>query len=116
MSPKNSPAGPVEISPPPTRSRKTRRQQRYQLLEEIGAGGLSGKPIGKKSTEFIQYIAEKTNRQIPIIGSGGIHSPADAREKMGAGAELIQIWTGFIYEGPGLVKRILKVQQTGQQA
>ena len=78
-----------------------------ETLEKIGAGGLSGKPIQKKSTEFIQYIAEKTNHRIPVIGSGGIHSAADAKEKMDAGAGLIQIWTGFIYVGPSLVKKIL---------
>ncbi len=77
-------------------------------LEHIGAGGLSGCPLKKKSTEFIQYIGQKTNHHIPIIGSGGIHSPADAKEKTEAGAGLIQIWTGFIYEGPGLVRDILK--------
>jgi dihydroorotate dehydrogenase len=84
-------------------------------LELIGAGGLSGKPIGKKSTEFIQYITQKTNRHLPIIGSGGIHSAEDAKEKMSAGAGLIQIWTGFIYEGPGLAKRILKTLSPGRK-
>ncbi len=58
-------------------------------------------PLQKKSTEFIQYIGQKTNHHIPIIGSGGICSAGDAKEKMQAGAGLIQIWTGFIYEGPG---------------
>jgi dihydroorotate dehydrogenase len=77
-------------------------------LDRIGAGGLSGRPVGRKSTEIIQYIAEKTNHGIPIIGSGGIHSALDAQEKMQAGAGLVQVWTGFIYEGPSLVKRILK--------
>jgi dihydroorotate dehydrogenase len=77
-------------------------------LKRIGAGGLSGEPLRKKSTGFIQYVAQKTNHRIAIIGSGGIFSAADAKEKMLAGAGLIQIWTGFIYEGPGLVKRILK--------
>jgi len=77
-------------------------------LTAIGNGGLSGLPLQKRSTEFIRYIAEKTNRKLPIIGSGGIHSAQDAQEKIQAGADLIQIWTGFIYEGPGLVKKILK--------
>jgi dihydroorotate dehydrogenase len=77
-------------------------------LQRIGAGGLSGEPLRKKSTEFIEYVAQKTNHRIAIMGSGGIFSAADAKEKMHAGAGLIQIWTGFIYEGPGLVKRILK--------
>jgi dihydroorotate dehydrogenase len=79
-------------------------------LEKTGAGGLSGRPIRKKSTEFILYITKKTNQRLPIIGSGGIHFAVDAKEKTDAGAELIQIWTGFIYEGPCLVKRILRAQ------
>ena len=79
-----------------------------EILEKIGSGGLSGKPVRKISTEFIQYIAEKTQHRLPIIGSGGIFSAADANEKIEAGAELVQIWTGFIYEGPGIVRRILK--------
>lgn len=77
-------------------------------IEKIGAGGLSGKPIQKKSTEFIRYISEKTKQSLPVIGSGGIFKAADAREKMKAGAGLVQIWTGFIYEGPAVVKRILR--------
>jgi dihydroorotate dehydrogenase len=77
-------------------------------LDLIGAGGLSGKPVRKKSTEIVHYIAEKTKHRIPIIGSGGVHTAADAEEKMQAGAGLVQVWTGFIYEGPSLVKRILK--------
>jgi dihydroorotate dehydrogenase len=77
-------------------------------IEEIGAGGLSGKPIQKKSTEIIRYLSEKSNKSFPIIGVGGIHSPEDAIEKLDAGASLVQIYTGFIYEGPGLIKRINK--------
>lgn len=75
-------------------------------VEKIGAGGLSGKPLTKRSTEVIQYLSEKSNRAFPIIGIGGISSPEDAIEKLKAGASLIQIYTGFIYEGPGLIKRI----------
>lgn len=71
-------------------------------------GGLSGKPLTKRSTEVIRYLSDKSNKSFPIIGVGGIHSGADAKEKMEAGASLIQIYTGFIYEGPGLVKEILK--------
>ncbi|MEO5910335.1 MAG: quinone-dependent dihydroorotate dehydrogenase [Pelobium sp.] len=71
-------------------------------------GGLSGKPLTKRSTEVIRYLAEKSNKSFPIIGVGGIHSPEDAQEKLDAGASLVQIYTGFIYEGPGLVKRILR--------
>jgi dihydroorotate dehydrogenase len=77
-------------------------------LDKIGAGGLSGKPIQERSTEIIRYIAEKTNNQIPIIGSGGIDDAVSAKEKINAGADLIQVWTGFIYRGPGIVSQILK--------
>ncbi len=70
-------------------------------------GGLSGKPLTKRSTEVIRYISEKSNKAFTIIGVGGIHSAEDAIEKLDAGATLIQIYTGFVYEGPGLVKRIL---------
>jgi dihydroorotate dehydrogenase len=69
-------------------------------------GGLSGLPIKQKSTEVIQYISQKTNGKIQIIGSGGIFTAADANEKIQAGASLIQVWTGFIYEGPSIVKKI----------
>lgn len=77
-------------------------------VEEIGAGGVSGKPLTNRSTEVIRYLSEKSNKAFPIIGVGGISSPEDAIEKLKAGASLIQIYTGFIYEGPGLVKRINK--------
>lgn len=71
-------------------------------------GGLSGKPVKERSTEVIRFLAEKSGKSFPIIGVGGIHSPEDAREKLDAGADLVQLYTGFIYEGPGLVKRINK--------
>jgi len=77
-------------------------------IEKIGNGGLSGKPLTQRSTEVIRFLAEKSNKAFPIIGVGGIHSPKDAKEKLEAGADLIQVFTGFIYEGPSLVKRILK--------
>ncbi|HRE74394.1 MAG TPA: quinone-dependent dihydroorotate dehydrogenase [Flavobacteriales bacterium] len=79
-----------------------------QKTENIGAGGLSGKPVKNRSTEVIRYLSEKSNKSFPIIGVGGIHSPEDAIEKLNAGASLIQLYTGFIYEGPSLVKRINK--------
>ena len=75
-------------------------------LEKIGAGGLSGKPAKERSTSIIQYINQKTNGQIAIIGSGGIFTGNDAKEKVDAGSSLVQVWTGFIYEGPGIVKNI----------
>jgi dihydroorotate dehydrogenase len=77
-------------------------------LEQVGAGGLSGIPLKNRSTEVIRYLSLKSNKAFPIIGVGGIHSEADALEKLEAGADLLQLYTGFIYEGPGLVKRINK--------
>lgn len=70
------------------------------------AGGLSGRPVRQRSTEVIRYLHTKGNGAFPIIGVGGIHSAEDALEKLDAGASLVQIYTGFIYEGPGLVKAI----------
>jgi len=87
---------------------------RYELTadaakaEQAGKGGMSGRPLRNRSTEIIRYISQKTNGKIPIIGVGGILTPADAIEKLNAGASLIQIYTGFIYEGPLLVKQINK--------
>jgi len=71
-------------------------------------GGLSGKPLAKRATEVIRFLAEKSNNSFPIIGVGGIHSAEDAMEKLNAGASLVQLYTGFIYEGPALVKAINK--------
>lgn len=84
---------------------------REGLSQESGvrsqeSGGLSGKPLQEKSTQIVKYIAEKTNGEIPLIASGGIFTGADAKEKLDAGASLVQVWTGFIYEGPGIVRRI----------
>jgi dihydroorotate dehydrogenase len=77
-------------------------------LERIGNGGLSGKSVKNRSTEVIRYISEKSNQSFPIIGVGGIHSAEDAIEKLNAGASLVQIYTGFVYEGPSIVKKINK--------
>jgi dihydroorotate dehydrogenase len=77
-----------------------------QLKDEMG--GLSGKPVTKRSTEVIAYLHKKSNGSFPIIGVGGIHSAEDALEKLEAGASLVQLYTGFIYEGPGLIGRINK--------
>ncbi len=79
-----------------------------EQLEHIGNGGLSGKPIKEKSTKVIKYLSEKSKKSFPIIGVGGIHSAQDALEKIAAGADLVQVYTGFIYEGPSLVKAINK--------
>ena len=77
-------------------------------IKEIGNGGLSGKPVRKRATEVIRYLRTKLGKGYPIIGVGGIMTPEDAVEKLNAGADLVQIYTGFVYQGPGFVKRILK--------
>jgi dihydroorotate dehydrogenase len=69
-------------------------------------GGLSGKPLRQRSVEVVQYLSQQTNHQIPVIASGGIFNGADAQQQLNAGASLIQVWTGFIYEGPAIVKHI----------
>lgn len=78
------------------------------VVESIGAGGLSGKPLAKRSTEVISYLRKQLGSSYPIIAVGGIMSPQDAIDKLRAGADLIQLYTGFIYEGPSIVKRINK--------
>src|SRR5215203_6260498 len=77
-------------------------------LQNIGPGGLSGEPLQNRSTEITLYIHEKTRGTIPVIGSGGIFTGKDAPQKLTAGAQLVEVWTGFIYEGPFIVKRICK--------
>lgn len=77
-------------------------------VDAIGNGGLSGAPLTKRSTEVIRYLNKKLNGSKPIIGVGGIMTPSDALEKLDAGASLIQVFSGFIYEGPGVVKKINK--------
>ncbi|CAL2081223.1 quinone-dependent dihydroorotate dehydrogenase [Tenacibaculum dicentrarchi] len=79
-----------------------------ERLTEIGNGGVSGQPVKDRSTKVIKYLADNSNKSFPIIGVGGIHSEKDALEKIDAGASLVQIYTGFIYQGPSLVKRINK--------
>lgn len=75
-------------------------------LQKIGAGGLSGLPVKQKATEVIRYIHQHSGGKIPIIAVGGIFTAADAQEKLDAGASLVQVYTGFIYEGPSIVKKI----------
>ena len=79
-----------------------------QSANKTEMGGLSGKPLTRRSTEVIRFLSQKSNKAFPIIGVGGIHSAADAIEKLEAGASLVQLYTGFIYEGPALVKAINK--------
>ena len=78
-----------------------------EKLEKLGMGGLSGAPLKNRSSEIISYIHKRTNGKLPIIGSGGVFTKEDATEKFNEGAQLVQVWTGFIYEGPGIVKKIL---------
>lgn len=95
-----------------TISREGLRSKPAQVQE---AGGLSGKPLRARATEVIRYLVAKSGGRFPIIGVGGIHSPADAIEKMEAGAALVQLYTGFIYEGPNLIKSICKkIAHTGK--
>ncbi|MDY7395139.1 quinone-dependent dihydroorotate dehydrogenase [Aureibaculum sp. 2210JD6-5] len=77
-----------------------------QSENKTEVGGLSGKPLTNRSTEVIRFLADKSDKAFPIIGVGGIHSAQDALEKIKAGADLVQVYTGFIYEGPKLVKQI----------
>jgi dihydroorotate dehydrogenase len=81
-------------------------------LEAIGAGGLSGLPLKARSTEVIRYLRVGLGKNYPIIAAGGIHSVSDALEKLEAGADLVQIYTGLVYEGPGLVRNINKALAT----
>ncbi|MFH6602004.1 quinone-dependent dihydroorotate dehydrogenase [Maribacter algicola] len=85
-----------------------RKDLKSDLVDAEEKGGLSGKPLTERSTEVIRFLAENSNKAFPIIGVGGIHSPQDALDKLNAGADLVQLYTGFIYEGPSLVKRINK--------
>ena len=87
----------------------TLNREGLQSENKSEAGGLSGKPLGERSTEVIRYLADQSKKAFPIIGVGGIHSAEDAVEKLNAGASLVQLYTGFVYEGPAVVKRINKL-------
>lgn len=93
-----------------TNTTTTRNNLSYskEFIDSIGNGGLSGAPVRDLSTEVIRYVHEKSNGAFPIIGVGGIMTPEDAYEKLQAGASLVQIYSGFIYEGPGLIKKICR--------
>jgi len=83
-------------------------EESNQRVTEIGAGGLSGAPVRSRSTTVIEFIHQESKGTIPVIGVGGIFNSAHAREKLEAGAQLVQLFTGFIYEGPGSVRKILR--------
>lgn len=78
-----------------------------EKVRSIGQGGVSGKPLTKRATDMVRYISKRSNGTVPVIASGGIFTLTDAAEKWEAGAVLLQVWTGFIYEGPGIVKSLL---------
>jgi dihydroorotate dehydrogenase len=86
----------------------TLSREGLQSFHKTEIGGISGKPVTDRSTEVIRFLKEKSNNAFPIIGVGGIHSPQDAIDKFNAGASLVQLYTGFIYEGPGVIKKINK--------
>ncbi len=77
-------------------------------VSALGAGGLSGVPLRARATEVIRYLAQRTQGRVPIIAAGGIFTAQDAREKLAAGAALVQVWTGFVYEGPSIARRICR--------
>lgn len=81
-------------------------------IEKAGAGGLSGKPLKKRSTEVVAYLTARLGQRVPVIASGGIFSGSDAKEKLDAGASLVQLWTGFIYEGPAIAGKICRSLDT----
>lgn len=91
-----------------TRSRDGLTSISEEAIREIGNGGLSGAPLHAKNTELVRYIHTKSEGKLPIIGVGGIMSGEDAKEMIDAGASLVEIYSGFVYEGPGLVKQIIK--------
>ena len=90
-----------------TRSREGLRTSK-EKVDKIGNGGLSGAPLFKKSLATVKHIHEFTSGRLPIVGVGGIMTPGQAKEMLDAGASLIEIYTGFIYEGPSIVKKINK--------
>lgn len=98
-----------------TTIRRDNLQTSKAQIDSIGAGGLSGLPVQQKSTEVINYIHQRSAQKIPIIGVGGIETSADAQQKLAAGASLVQVYTGFIYQGPGIVKNICKGLHNGKK-
>ena len=91
-----------------TRSRDGLTSISAEKIEAIGNGGMSGAPVHKKNVELVKYVHTRSEGKLPIVGVGGIMSPEDAQDMIDAGASLVELYSGFIYEGPGLIKRILK--------
>jgi dihydroorotate dehydrogenase len=96
------------VSSNTTLDRSLLNPKNTSIAKEIGAGGLSGLPLLNKSNQVLEYLYKGIGDRLPIIASGGIFKPADAKAKLDAGASLVQVWTGFIYEGPAIVKNILE--------
>ena len=95
-----------------TRSRDGINSISKEKIEEIGNGGMSGAPLHQKNLELVKYVHTKSEGKLPIIGVGGIMSPEQAKAMLDAGASLVEIYTGFIYEGPALIKNIIKHLET----
>lgn len=98
-----------------TRSRDGINSLSAEKIEAIGNGGLSGAPVHKKNLELVRYIHTKSEGKLPIIGVGGIMSGEQAQEMINAGASLVEIYSGFIFEGPALIKKILKHLETNPE-
>ena len=98
-----------------TRSRDGITSISQEKIEEIGNGGMSGAPVHQKNLALVRYVHQKSGGKLPIIGVGGIMSPEDALEMLDAGASLVEIYSGFIYEGPALIKRIIKLLETNKK-
>ena len=99
-----------------TRSREGLTTISQERIEEIGNGGMSGAPVHQKNLALVRYVHEKSEGKLPIIGVGGIMSPEDAKEMLDAGASLVELYSGFIYEGPSLIKRIIKYLENSPKA
>lgn len=97
-----------------TRSREGLTSISQERIDEIGNGGMSGAPVHQKNLDLVRYVHKQSDGKLPIIGVGGIMSPEDAQEMLDAGASLVEIYTGFIYEGPSLVKRIIRHLESKQ--